>query len=204
MKDRHVRPAHSLVILVALTLTVGLCSCGSPADVPEAPVPEATVPEATESPADADAEAASERRGLRMNTAQTAAGYVFFNPLLSRTTYVVDVEGRVVHTWQSDLQSGGGAYLLDNGHLLRGGQEPGRACVHGGRPGWSNPRTHLGWRGGVGLRICQRRPPAASRYGTASQRERACHRMGGEDGARGRRGRSPARAGPQKRGCGRT
>ena len=147
MTDRHVRPAHSLVILVALTLTVGLWSCGSPADVPEAPVPEATVPEATESPADADAEAASERRGLRMNTAQTAAGYVFFNPLLSRTTYVVDVEGRVVHTWQSDLQSGGGAYLLDNGHLLRGGQEPDAPVFTGG--GQAGRIQELTWDGEV-------------------------------------------------------
>ena len=147
MTDRRVRPAHSLVILIALALTVGLWSCGSPADVPEVPVPDATLPEATESPADADAEAASEPRGLRMNTAQTAAGYVFFNPLLSRTTYLVDVEGRVVHTWQSDLQSGGGAYLLDNGHLLRGGQEPNAPVFTGG--GQAGRIQELTWDGEV-------------------------------------------------------
>ena len=132
MTERHLRPAHPLVILVALALTVGLWGCGSPADVPEGPEPEATVPEATESPADADAEAASEPRGLSMNTAQTAAGYVFFNPLLSHTTYLVDVEGRVTHTWESDLRGGGGLYLLDNGHLLRGGQQPDPPVFSGG------------------------------------------------------------------------
>ena len=132
MTNRHGRPAHSLVIPVALAMVVALWSCGAPADVPEAPPPDETVPDATESPAEADAGAASEPRGLRVNTAQTSPGYVFFNPLLSRTTYVVDVEGQVVHTWQSDLQSGGGAYLLDNGHLLRGGQEPDRPVFTGG------------------------------------------------------------------------
>ena len=95
-------------------------------------MPDATVPDATESPAAADADTASEPRGLRVNTAQTSPGYVFFNPLLSRTTYIVDVEGQVVHTWQTDLQGGGGAYLLDKGHLLRGGQEPDRPVFTGG------------------------------------------------------------------------
>ena len=57
---------------------------------------------------------------------------MFFNPLLSYTTYLVDVEGRVMHTWESDYESGGGAYLLDNGHLLRGGQEPDPPIFSGG------------------------------------------------------------------------
>ena len=133
MKNRHGRSAHSLVIPGALAMIVGLWNCGVPLDVPEAPPPDATVLDAEESPAEADADTASEPRGLRVNAAQTSPGYVFFNPLLSRTTYLVDVEGQVVHTWQNDLQSGGGAYLLDNGHLLRGGQEePDRPVFTGG------------------------------------------------------------------------
>ena len=39
---------------------------------------------------------------------------------------------RWVHTWESQYDSGGGAYLLDNGHLLRGGQEPDPAVFSGG------------------------------------------------------------------------
>ncbi|TDI25327.1 MAG: hypothetical protein E2P06_05090 [Acidobacteria bacterium] len=133
MTNRHGRSAHSLVMIpVALAMIVGLWNCGAPSDVPEAPPPDATVLDAGESPAEADADTASEPRGLRVNTAQASAGYVLFNPLLSRTTYLVDVEGQVVHTWQNDLQGGGGAYLLDNGHLLRGGQEPDRPVFTGG------------------------------------------------------------------------
>ena len=88
-------------------------------------MPEATLPEATESLADVDADVdEDEPRGLRVTTPRASPGYVLFNPLLSYTTYLVDVEGRVMHTWESDYESGGGAYLLDNGHLLRGGQVP--------------------------------------------------------------------------------
>ena len=92
MTNRHGRSAHSLVIPVALAMIVGLWNCGAPSDGPEAPPPDATVLDAGESPAEADADTASEPRGLRVNTAQTSPGYVFFNPLLSRTTYLVDVK----------------------------------------------------------------------------------------------------------------
>ena len=137
MTDRHALPAHSLVIPVALAVTLGLLSCGSPAIVPEATVLEATIPEATDSPADVEVAVdddadEDEPRGLRVTTPRASPGFVFFNPLLSYTTYLVDVEGRVMHTWESDYESGGGAYLLDNGHLLRGGQEPDPPVFSGG------------------------------------------------------------------------
>ena len=39
----------------------------------------------------------------------------------STTTYLIDMEGRVVHTWQSALTPAITAYLLENGNLLRPG-----------------------------------------------------------------------------------
>ena len=97
MTDRHESPAHLLVMLV-----VAFCclSCGAPADEPEAAVPEEAAALAdTDTDADEDQD---EPRGLRLNTPDASPGYVFFNPNLSLTTYLVDVEGRVVHSWQSD------------------------------------------------------------------------------------------------------
>ena len=126
MTDRDVSPAHVIVIPVVLVMTLCLLSCSVPADEPEA-----AVPEVTESPADADSDEDTPR-GLRVNTSQASPGYVLFNPLLSRTTYLVDVEGHVVHTWQSEYQGGGGAYVLDNGHLLRGAREPDVPVFSGG------------------------------------------------------------------------
>jgi hypothetical protein len=63
-------------------------------------------------------------RGLVVNEPDTTAGYVLFNPLLSETTYLVDNDGQIVHTWKTSTSPGGGMYLLPNGHLLRPGRDP--------------------------------------------------------------------------------
>ena len=102
---------------------------------------------ATAELAAAQADYAEERRGLRTTTADAAPGYVLFNPNRSLTTYLVDLEGRVVHTWQHDHGPGGGAYLLDNGHLLRGAREPDVPVFSGG--GQAGRLQELTWDGEV-------------------------------------------------------
>ena len=144
MTDRHVSPAHLLVMFV---MVFCFQSCGAPAEEPEA-----TVPEATEALADTDTDAdedqdEDEPRSLRVNTSQASPGYVYFNPNLSLTTYLVDVEGRVVHMWQSSQGPAGGAYLLDNGHLLRGMREPDVPVFSGG--GQGGRLQELTWDGEV-------------------------------------------------------
>ena len=37
-------------------------------------------------------------RGLRVKTAEVTPGYIYFSPLLSDTTYLIDSDGQVVHT----------------------------------------------------------------------------------------------------------
>ena len=108
---------------MAFTMMLGPVSCGVPAGEPEA---------ATAEPADAPTDDEDERRGLQRNTAEASPGYVLFNPQPSLTTYLVDLEGQVVHTWQHDQGPGGGAYLLENGHLLRGTREPDVQVFSGG------------------------------------------------------------------------
>lgn len=51
-------------------------------------------------------------------------GYVLFAPLLSTTTFLIDRQGQVIRTWESDFPPGTAAYLLDNGHLLRSARQP--------------------------------------------------------------------------------
>ena len=102
---------------------------------------------AIEELAAAQADDSEERRGLHTNTAEASPGYVLFNPNRSPTTYLVDLEGRVVHTWQSDAEPGGGAYLLDNGHLQRGVREPDVAVFSGG--GQAGRLRELTWQGDV-------------------------------------------------------
>jgi hypothetical protein len=60
--------------------------------------------------------------GLNLNDPKKACrGYTLLAPANSTTTYLIDMEGRVVKTWQSDCKPGHSAYLLPNGHLLRAG-----------------------------------------------------------------------------------
>ena len=63
-------------------------------------------------------------RGLVTHEPGVTSGYVLFNPLLSDTTYLVNNDGEVVHTWKTAYSPGGGIYLLPNGNLLRTGRDP--------------------------------------------------------------------------------
>lgn len=46
-------------------------------------------------------------------------GYTLFGPTFSTKTYLLDMEGRIVHTWSSIHRQALGIYLLENGYLLR-------------------------------------------------------------------------------------
>ncbi|MHC4744891.1 MAG: aryl-sulfate sulfotransferase [Planctomycetota bacterium] len=48
-------------------------------------------------------------------------GYTLFAPQGSQTTYLIDVNGRFVHSWSSDYKPGLSVYLLENGSILRTG-----------------------------------------------------------------------------------
>lgn len=65
-----------------------------------------------------------EPRGVRTKAASAGSGYVIFSPLCDDITYLIDRDGLVVHMWKSDYAPTGSIYLLDNGHLIRGGREP--------------------------------------------------------------------------------
>ena len=46
-------------------------------------------------------------------------GYTLFGPEYSTYTYLINMDGKIVHTWKSDYIQGFGNYLLENGDLLR-------------------------------------------------------------------------------------
>jgi hypothetical protein len=62
-----------------------------------------------------------DKPGILVNDSRAFPGYTLLAPLAHRTTYLLDMEGRIVHTWQSDCGPGLSAYLLEDGHLLRTG-----------------------------------------------------------------------------------
>ncbi len=75
-----------------------------------------------------------DRASVSAEPAGGAPGFLLYSPLLSTTTYLVDKQGRVVHTWESELAPGASVYLLENGHLLRCSREP-LAMFRGGGQG---------------------------------------------------------------------
>src|SRR5262249_13522319 len=60
------------------------------------------------------------KMGVVANLAGALDGYTLVFPLSSKNTYLIDLEGRVVHKWESKYLAGQEAYLLENCNLLRG------------------------------------------------------------------------------------
>ncbi|MEW8584223.1 MAG: hypothetical protein AB2531_00535, partial [Candidatus Thiodiazotropha sp.] len=67
------------------------------------------------SDSDGQASGVVEQQGLSLD------GYNLFASLDSTTTYLMDNEGSVVHSWASDYPPGNAVYLLQAGELLHTG-----------------------------------------------------------------------------------
>jgi hypothetical protein len=48
-------------------------------------------------------------------------GYTLFSPMRSTTTWLIDNDGQIVHSWEADVRPGLAVYLLEGGQLLRTG-----------------------------------------------------------------------------------
>ncbi|MCP4705400.1 MAG: hypothetical protein GY865_12420 [candidate division Zixibacteria bacterium] len=57
--------------------------------------------------------------GLLLNTPQAFDGYTLFAPMSSTTTYLIDMEGRLINSWGSAYTPVSSVYLLENGNILR-------------------------------------------------------------------------------------
>lgn len=110
--------------------SIGLAAPGSRAASQDAAPPPPGAPPGP--PAAGPGAPAAAPRGLVVNTAAAQAGYTLFAPLNSTTTYLIDMQGTVVHSWPSRYTPGQAAYLLDDGSLLRCGHEPGNRHFGGG------------------------------------------------------------------------
>ena len=78
----------------------------------------AAAPGEDEGPPEWMRQATEQPRGLLRNDPGAAPGYVLFSQFTSDLTYLVDLEGQVVHTWKNE-KAGSALYLKDNGNLLR-------------------------------------------------------------------------------------
>ena len=58
---------------------------------------------------------------LQHNKDRASPGYTLFTPIGMFTTYLIDMDGNVVHEWKLPNELGHYAYLLENGNLLASG-----------------------------------------------------------------------------------
>lgn len=83
-------------------------------------------------------------RGLRLKTEAAAPGYALLAPLASRYTHLVDLAGRELHRWTSELGPSS-VYLLDDGSILRAGRIEKNPRFQGG--GICGRLERIGWDG---------------------------------------------------------
>ena len=86
-----------------------------------------------------------EQRGLVVNTPQASPGYTLIAPFGGQKTFLIDLQGNVVHEWVMTDKPGQAAYLLEDGSLLRSVKIPNqRFNVRGGPAGRIQ---RIGWNG---------------------------------------------------------
>jgi hypothetical protein len=91
-----------------------------------------------------DAASISERpASVSVNTARAYRGYTLIAPMRSKSTFLIDMTGRVVNTWESNTTPALVSYLLENGHLLR----PGAADSGFLSPGFGGRVQEFDWDG---------------------------------------------------------
>jgi hypothetical protein len=64
---------------------------------------------------------ATQTTGLFLNTPQAFEGYTLFSPQQAKTTYLINNEGTVINSWQSQFRPGLLSILREDGTLLRAG-----------------------------------------------------------------------------------
>jgi hypothetical protein len=110
-REEVMKAGAALAVLVLLGFASG---CGDSRAAAEPEAAHAHRPEPADTP---------RKRGLVKTSRAVSPGYVLFSPLLSNVTYLIDNEGRVVHTWKSVSSPGGDQVLLGDGSLLRLGRD---------------------------------------------------------------------------------
>jgi hypothetical protein len=86
------------------------------------------------------------RTGVSINELGSYRGYTLIFPLQSKNTYLIDMDGRIVRTWESNYTAGQDAYLLENGHLLRAGKLRDKEALFAGS-GAGGRIQEFGWDG---------------------------------------------------------
>jgi Spy/CpxP family protein refolding chaperone len=135
-------------LAMGVTLALGMLAVVSPArtdgpandnDAPAKAKADAPRKEAPKPPA--------VKLGLSINDPRALQGYTLLASLQSTKTYLIDMQGKVVRTWDSKHTPGASAYLLENGHLFRTASLGGETMAFGGGPGAGGKIEEFTWDG---------------------------------------------------------
>jgi Arylsulfotransferase (ASST) len=131
MNDRFFLAALFALLILTLGIFVVQCSTGEDpdessesADDDDNPPGDDDDDQAADDDDDASPFGCSEDfpdRTVGLRSCQTGAydGYTLFSPLYSPVTYLIDMHGRLVHSWASEGTPAHAVYLLEDGTLLR-------------------------------------------------------------------------------------
>jgi hypothetical protein len=89
----------------------------------------------------------SVKLGLTINDPRAFQGYTVLATMNTKRAYLIDMNGRVVHRWQTDSNSHHCTYLLENGHLVRPADLGGVEKAFGGGPGALGRIQEFTWDG---------------------------------------------------------
>src|SRR5262245_39175006 len=131
----------TVVTVIALTFATVLAAAGDADDAKVVDTrPDAAKKAGTPTPK-------PEEFGVLVNDSRALPGYNLINPG-RKQTYLFDNDGRIVHTWTSEHNSGAAVYLLDNGHLFRPSEVVDRKAVFQG-PAASGRFQEFDWDGNL-------------------------------------------------------
>ncbi len=87
--------------------------------------------------------------GLSVNDPRALQGYTLISPFDSTKSFLLDMQGRVVNSWEGGCTPALSAILLENGHLVRPGSIGNDAQVFGPGPGVGGRIQEFTWEGEV-------------------------------------------------------
>jgi len=111
-----------------------------------APAPAARI-RAQDAPPEAKPAQPEEVRGLKLRDPAATDGLTIIQPMRSKMVHLVDMDGSVVHTWETGFVPGEWLHLLVNGNLLRAGHKDEKTRFHGG--GIGGVIQEITWEGKV-------------------------------------------------------
>ena len=86
--------------------------------------------------------------GLFLDTPAAFEGYTLWNPRFE-TSYLINNEGKVVHTWSSAFQPGNTSYLLPTGNLVRTAKDGPAVPIRFTPGGFGGRVEEIAWDGTV-------------------------------------------------------